>query len=623
MSTPADGGSPRMQMFVFTGPTPDRDGTIDNGISGHEWGHYIHRRMIAGGNTQMSAMSEGWGDIIATIMAVEEGDDYEGAYTTGAYATFHFIVNTSYEDNFYFGIRRYPYSTDFTKNALTFQNIGGPTSNLPAGVPISPLNWQNNGNAEVHNAGEIWATMFWECYHDLIIDRTTVRGSSFQEAKAQMQDYLVASMKLSPASTTYTEARDALMLAASANMMAPQDFNIFGAAFARRGIGQGAVSPDRGSSSLDGVVESFEPILGHALSFGSASLDDSIDNCDNDGVLDEGETGLLTINLDNTGFLALSATTATVSSSDDVTFSNGGAIAFPGSQAGNSTSGTVEVTLNDVPVSGDLSLTITYTDADPDVDPQMETIMIPVHLDLIPTTTDDVEAGLNTWQRQVDQGTILWDIADDDGTFPSPTHAWFVPDDAATLDSSLVTPPMVVPGAGDFTFSFKHKHSFETAAGPQFWDGGVLEITTNGGTSWTDIGASATPTYGGTIEVNVESPISGQPAFVSTNTSFPNFDTINVNLGSTYAGMTVQVRWRVGCDGLMGDLGWWVDDISFPTITPPPFNETTTEPDSCIQCFNSLAEAIQAMLDSSDAGNWPDVDNVLNYIDGINNICMQ
>jgi hypothetical protein len=34
MSTPADGGSPRMQMYVWTSPTPDRDGDIDRNDAG-------------------------------------------------------------------------------------------------------------------------------------------------------------------------------------------------------------------------------------------------------------------------------------------------------------------------------------------------------------------------------------------------------------------------------------------------------------------------------------------------------------------------------------------------------------------------------------------------------------
>ena len=48
MSTPPDGASPRMQMYLWDAKMlgePRPDGTIDNTIVGHEWGHYLHHRL--------------------------------------------------------------------------------------------------------------------------------------------------------------------------------------------------------------------------------------------------------------------------------------------------------------------------------------------------------------------------------------------------------------------------------------------------------------------------------------------------------------------------------------------------------------------------------------------------
>ena len=67
--TPPDGQRPRMQMYVWTAPTPDRDGDLDDGIIIHEYGHGISNRLVGGpanvsclGNTQQpgEGLSDWW-----------------------------------------------------------------------------------------------------------------------------------------------------------------------------------------------------------------------------------------------------------------------------------------------------------------------------------------------------------------------------------------------------------------------------------------------------------------------------------------------------------------------------------------------------------------------------------
>src|SRR5207249_8872591 len=45
-STPPDGTSGRMQMYRFTGPTIDRDGSLDAEIFFHEATHGVSNRLI-------------------------------------------------------------------------------------------------------------------------------------------------------------------------------------------------------------------------------------------------------------------------------------------------------------------------------------------------------------------------------------------------------------------------------------------------------------------------------------------------------------------------------------------------------------------------------------------------
>jgi len=614
MSTPADGARPRMQMYTFSGSTPDRDGTIDNGISAHEWGHYMHNRLVQVlGTRQSRSMGEGWGDFLALINTVEENDDFEGVYTTGPYATYRFVLNTNYVDNFYFGIRRFPYSTDMTKNALTFRNIGGATSNLPT-TPISPLNWQNSGNSEVHNAGEIWCTMLWECYHDLLLDRMA-GGSGFLQAKRDMMAYVVSSLKLSPKATTFTEARDALLLAAAATSLA--DFQIFSEAFARRGIGTGAVSPARASTDHSGVVESFDPILAApSLGFLGASLSDNPD-CDNDGVLDLTETGLLTVQLRNTGFIGLSATTAIVSSPHDVTIGNGGLLVFPASQPTETPAASLEVTFNSGVGSRELAFDIQFTDANPDIQPQMSTVKLDVNYDDLPNERflDDVESGPNVWLIDQAVGYEPWTIVKANPESSGDNHARYVADVGTSLDSYLIIGPLRINRVGSFHFSFLQRFSFEPGA----WDGGVIEFSGDGVT-WADVGHRASPGYNGVVRRNVFNPISERPAFVNDSDGYPAFHQVTVDLGEDYQNQTLWFRFRIGCDSAVGGDGWYLDDISFPTLEIPPFNKRITDPDPCL-CYLTNEVPLAMLLESLGKGDWPLSRSILNYLPSFNEIC--
>jgi hypothetical protein len=93
-------------------PGLERDGTVDNAIVAHEWGHYIHHRLVNCGTEQCGGHSEGWGDFNAVLMSIREGDNTDtGTFAAAIYSTF------ALGDEGYFGIRRYPYSRDLKKNA--------------------------------------------------------------------------------------------------------------------------------------------------------------------------------------------------------------------------------------------------------------------------------------------------------------------------------------------------------------------------------------------------------------------------------------------------------------------------------------------------------------------------
>ena len=118
-----DGINGQIAMFEWDGPTPRRDGDLDTDVIFHEATHGTSTRLVGGGagmNALASAgMGEGWSDFYALSLASEASDDPDGNYASGGYVTR--LLFGVLQENYYFGIRAYPYTTDMTKNPYTFK----------------------------------------------------------------------------------------------------------------------------------------------------------------------------------------------------------------------------------------------------------------------------------------------------------------------------------------------------------------------------------------------------------------------------------------------------------------------------------------------------------------------
>src|SRR2546426_4749558 len=69
--------------------------------------------------------------------------------------------------NYYSGIRRYPYSTNMSKNPLTFKDIDPTQASSHPGIPVSPV-FVSGAADEVHHQGEVWGVTLWDARAMLI-----------------------------------------------------------------------------------------------------------------------------------------------------------------------------------------------------------------------------------------------------------------------------------------------------------------------------------------------------------------------------------------------------------------------------------------------------------------------
>ncbi|HEX7652111.1 MAG TPA: M36 family metallopeptidase, partial [Verrucomicrobiae bacterium] len=169
--TPADGTAPKMQMYIFVGPVPNRDGDLDAGVMLHEYTHGVSSRLVGGGTLisalQTKGMGEGWSDFCALSLLANATNDPDANYTTGAYLTYQFGAGTNHNNgltaNYYYGIRHYPYSVNTNVSPLTYKDIDTNQISSHPGIPINPAFGFTNVDAnEVHHAGEVWCVTLWE-----------------------------------------------------------------------------------------------------------------------------------------------------------------------------------------------------------------------------------------------------------------------------------------------------------------------------------------------------------------------------------------------------------------------------------------------------------------------------
>ncbi len=471
MSTPSDGSPPRMQMYVFTGPTPDRDGDFDHEIVLHEYTHGLSNRRVGGGvglsALQSRGMGEGWSDWYPLTMLSEPGDDVNGVYAAGGYATYQFSGLTQ---NYYFGIRRYPYCTDLTKNPLTFRDIDPAQASTHAGVPRSPI--IGSTADEVHNSGEVWCVTLWEARANLITKHGHAVGN-------QMILQLVTDgMNLSPPNPNFLQARDAILQADAVNNGGANLPELW-AAFAKRGMGYSATSPS--SSTTVGLVEAYD-------------VPDDLSILPATAATASGPVGgpfspnPVSFGLTNTGNASLGWSLSYTSAWLTVTPTSGALT--PGGPA-SAVLATIGPAANSLPL-GTHTATLWFSNQTSSF-VQARTVTLSV---VGRTMSDDFDPALDASQWSAFGGTVGSTVAANNygGYVSAPNSLWF--GDAGSRFARTI--PVDTSGGGSIGFSIRLANGasspWETAdALPS--EGVVLEASTNAGVSWAVLGSYDTTAY--------------------------------------------------------------------------------------------------------------------------------
>ena len=181
--------------------------------------------------------------------------------------------------------------------------------------------------------------------------------------------------------------------------------------------------------------------------------------------------------------------------------------------------------------------------------------------------TDDVSADAIAWttvNTSGDANTVWTKVIPPAGT-GLPTRAWYAANSSTTGDQRLISPAIVLPAAGQspIVLAFDAHHQYETDTPPNCWDGGFVEISTDGGTTFAPLGNArnlADP-YPGLLSSG--NPVGGTEAWCRQ--PVPGTAIRTVFLLDEFAGQTVRLRFRSTADSnTVGTVpnGWAIDNIA-------------------------------------------------------------
>ena len=150
-------------------------------------------------------------------------------------------------------------------------------------------------------------------------------------------------------------------------------------------------------------------------------------------------------------------------------------------------------------------------------------------------------------------------------------NAAFVPNPPTVSDESLFSPWIQINSVSA-VLSFRNNFDTEHDPPPAevFWDGYVLEVSTDGGTTYNDIidvgGVFVSGPYTGQIEDAGFNPLAGRMAWSGDSGGYIN--TV-INLPASFNGQPIKLKFRMGTGGAGGAPGVRIDGFSVTNAVCP------------------------------------------------------
>jgi extracellular elastinolytic metalloproteinase len=224
---------------------PDFDGSFDNGVVSHEYGHGISNRLTGGpartdclpNDDGNQTMGEGWSDFFGLWMTTQPGDIGSKLRYVGTYDNVQSISAGP-------GFRHQPYTTDMTKNTYTYAQLGTASGKYD----------------ETHDVGEVWATVLWDLNWQFIY-KYGYNADFFSATGGnnKMLKLVLDGCRTQVCNPGFLDGRDALLRADTLTNRAA-NADLIWAVFARRGMGYSAKQGDVLNSvpQVTGIVEAFD-----------------------------------------------------------------------------------------------------------------------------------------------------------------------------------------------------------------------------------------------------------------------------------------------------------------------------------------------------------------------------
>ena len=508
-STPADGGNGRMQMYIWIAANPDRDGDVDNGVVAHEYAHGISNRLTGDGSSCLQnaeQMGEGW-------------SDYYGLMYTQNWATSN--LNTGFSS---------PRGVGTYLNNQAITGLGIRTQRYCTDFAINNRSYAASISTSSHTRGEIWCATLWDMTWGIINQVGSINPNLFNAAgvggNSIALKLVTEGMKLQPCSPGFISGRDAILQADQILYGGAYRCTIL-EAFRKRGMGLGASQGSSGS------------VTDQIPSFTNATATISLVQGGITAV-SEGQNISYTNKVTTDVCSGINNFTLTDTLPTNVTYVSGGTY--------NAANRVVSFAVTQA-----AGLTVNYNFV---VNINTGTYFAPVTLldEPVPAIMPATWAPVTTVPAAGNLFTISTAQTN------SAPNAFFVQNETISTDKrlELVTGIALPNGTSAYNkLSFWHRYNTEEG-----WDGGVVEISTNGGTTWTDIGANMlTNKYNGSLGAGTGNNLSNRDAFNGLVSTFIN---TTANL-TPYAGQTAKIRFRFASDdntaGSGTPTGWFIDDI--------------------------------------------------------------